>query len=79
MNLQNIPSKDTKIRKMFMATNDEKDVLIKDKYLALYNYLEVETQEGWKYADELIVGDIINNQTIKELSSNKNEINICFE
>ena len=77
-NLQNIPSKDTKIRKMFRATNDEKIVLINNN-ITLDNYLEVETQDGWKYADELKIGDVINNQIVDDLNINGTKVNICFK
>lgn len=64
---------------MFRATNDEKIVLINNNNITLDNYLEVETQDGWKYADELKIGDVVNNQIVGDLNINGTKVNICFK
>lgn len=56
-NLQNIPSHNKDIRKMFVATNEEKLVSTDTQQFVVDRWCEVECMDAWKYADKIIVGD----------------------
>lgn len=56
-NLQNIPSHNKEIRKMFVATNEEKLVSTDTQQFVVDRWCEVECADEWKYADKIIVGD----------------------
>lgn len=64
---------------MFCATNDERNISLNDNTVLIDNYLEVETQDGWKYADEVKAGDIINDKLVINVSVNETKVNIQFE
>lgn len=57
-NLQNIPSKNHDIRKMFVATTEEYTVQFEDEIIVDL-YTEIETNDGWKYSDEVKKGDVL--------------------
>lgn len=57
MNLQNIPSHNKDIRKMFVATNEEKLVTTDTHQFEVDRWCEVECADEWKYADKIIAGD----------------------
>lgn len=83
-NLQNIPSHNKDIRKMFVASNDEEDVVEVDHSFTVDRWCEVDTPNGWVYADTIIAGDslitIENGKSVKiivskvELLVDKNQI-----
>lgn len=52
-NLQNIPSHNKDIRKMFVATNRQYDVNAVDDEFCVGRWQEVETVGGWKYAHDI--------------------------
>ena len=56
-NLQNIPSHNKDIRKMFVATNEEKLVSTDTQQFVVDRWCEVECADEWKYADKIVVGD----------------------
>jgi len=56
-NLQNIPSHNKEIRKMFVATNETVEVTESDNSFIVGRWSEVNTVDGWKYADSVVVGD----------------------
>lgn len=56
-NLQNIPSHNKDIRKMFKATSEEYIVSTDTDSLEVENFTEVETPNGWKYSNTLKSGD----------------------
>ena len=56
-NLQNIPSHNKDIRKMFVATNEEKLVSTDTQQFVVDRWCEVECADEWKYADTIVVGD----------------------
>ena len=56
-NLQNIPSHNKEIRKMFVATNEEKLVSTDTQQFEVDRWCEVECADEWKCADKIIVGD----------------------
>ena len=58
-NLQNIPSHNKDIRKMFVATNEEKLVTTDTHQFEVDRWCEVECADKWKYADKIIVGDML--------------------
>lgn len=69
-NLQNIPSKNHDIRKMFVATNETLEVPETNNSFIVDKWLEVNTVNGWKYADAIVVGDklsVIDNNTAVEI------------
>ncbi len=57
-NLQNIPSKEKSIRKMFKARTEYKDITI-DDFVELDKFTKVKTTCGWKYSPELSINDIL--------------------
>lgn len=58
-NLQNIPSHNKDIRKMFVATNDGKLVSTDTQQFVVDRWCEVECADEWKYADKIVVGDVL--------------------
>lgn len=56
-NMQNIPSHNKEIRKMFSAYSCEELVEESDNSFEVFKWCEVETSEGFKYADKVSVGD----------------------
>lgn len=56
-NLQNIPSHNKDIRKMFIASNETIEVAEKSNSFTVARWCEVNTVNGWRYADEVEVGD----------------------
>lgn len=75
-NLQNIPSHNKDIRKMFVAREDEQLITSKDCCFEVDRCAEVETPTGWKYAEHIKVGDYLRtteNGEIKDILINKIE------
>lgn len=69
-NLQNIPSHNKDIRKMFVATNETIEVTESDNSFIVDKWSEVNTVDGWKCADAIVVGDklsVIDNDTNIEI------------
>lgn len=68
-NLQQIPSKELTFRLMFKASTDYKDIEIKD-IMQLDIASEVLTEQGWKYVNDLQIGDkiCVNADTYNEIS-----------
>ena len=58
-NLQNIPSHNKDIRKMFVATNEEKLVSTDTQQFVVDRWCEVECADKWKCADKIVVGDVL--------------------
>lgn len=58
-NLQQIPSRNKEIRKMFIATNEDKNVYISNNEIVIDRFSEIETQNGWVLASNLQKGDNI--------------------
>jgi DNA polymerase I-like protein with 3'-5' exonuclease and polymerase domains len=56
-NMQNIPSHNKDIRKMFKAHSEEYIVSTDTDYLELKRFTEVETPDGWVYSDKLKIDD----------------------
>ena len=57
-NLQNIPSHNKDIRKMFKATDHEYLVDLEDE-ITVGKFTEIETDKGWMYSDKVKKGDVI--------------------
>ena len=79
-NLQNIPSHNKDIRKMFVATNREDYVDEIDKSFTVDKWCEVNTVDGWKPADTIVVGDrliVADNEKQEEIIVNK--VDICID
>ena len=69
-NLQNIPSHNKDIRKMFIASNETIEVTESDNSFIVDKWSEVNTVDGWKCADAIVVGDklsVIDNDTNIEI------------
>lgn len=58
-NLQNIPSHNKDIRKMFKATDDEFVVNMMDNKICVDRWDEIVTESGWVCANNIKVGDMI--------------------
>lgn len=56
-NLQNIPSHNKDIRKMFVATNEIVEVTESNNSFIVDRWSEVNTVDGWKCADAIVIGD----------------------
>jgi len=56
-NMQNIPSHNKDIRKMFVASQETIEVSEINNSFTVDRWSEVNTVNGWKYADKIIVGD----------------------
>ena len=61
-NLQNIPSHNKDIRKMFVATHNDEVISTNNDKFVLKEWSEVETLNGFKYAGELKKGDKLKGQ-----------------
>ena len=66
-NLQNIPSHNKEIRKMFKATNDEEVLTTEDDTFTVYRWDEVCTKNGWVSCSKLKVGDDLDGCVIKSI------------
>lgn len=58
-NLQQIPSKEKVMRLMFEASTNYSDCNINNNIIELDLCSEVDTPDGWKFADKLVMGDEI--------------------
>lgn len=58
-NLQNIPSHNKDIRKMFTASTGTSEVNEINNSFEVSKWCEVETPDGWKFADYLVEGDVL--------------------
>ena len=80
-NLQNIPSHNTDIRPMFVASKYV-DIESKDNILQFLIQDEVQTLQGWKNVEELQAGDIImcddGNHTVKNIEVQEKEVNVII-
>lgn len=59
INIQNIPSHAKNIRLLFVAKTENHEAGLKDNYYEIPETDEVETAQGWKFCNELKIGDII--------------------
>ena len=80
-NLQNIPSHNTDIRPMFVASKYV-DIESKGNILQFLIQDEVQTLQGWKNVEELQPGDIImcddGNHTVKNIEVQEKEVNVTI-
>ena len=58
-NLQNLPAHNKDIRPMFIASCDKFTVEEADNSFTVCRWNEVATSKGWKYAEKVVVGDIL--------------------
>ena len=68
---------------MFCAANEENIVISNDNIFNFYEWDEVETIDGWKSVNKLVVGDILkfDDDTIAQItniSQNLSTIKVCF-
>lgn len=61
---------------MFLATSGEFDIPLSNNYYEIEKWDEVETSNGWKKATDLVVGDIIEEQTITKIEQVDNRCRI---
>lgn len=57
--MQNIPSHNKDIRKMFKATDGIEYIVENDNVFEVDRWCEVKTVDGWLYADKVKVGDML--------------------
>ena len=67
-NLQNIPSHNKEIRLMFKASDDYVDVYQVENYYDVNKFSEVETDQGWVFAQDLTTDNTLQSMKIKEIS-----------
>lgn len=67
MNLQNIPSHNNEIRMMFTAGYTEKEVTPENNKISVRFHDEVFTGANWVLADNLHVGDLIEDYMITDI------------
>lgn len=77
INIQNIPSHAKNIRLLFVAKTENHESELTDDYYKIPETDEVETTQGWKFCNELKIGDTIvgedNQDVIKNIiKQNKN-------
>lgn len=58
-NLQNIPSRNHDIRKMFIATQEENLVSTDTQQFVVDRWCEIECADEWKYADKIVADDVL--------------------
>jgi hypothetical protein len=80
INLQNIPSHNNDIRKMFIGQTTYNDTNIQENNTYTFNKSEeVELADGsWKWVELLKVGDIIDGKPIKSIKVNEFTVEITF-
>ena len=80
INLQNIPSHNNDIRKMFIGQITYNDTNIQENNTYTFNKSEeVELADGtWKWVELLKVGDIIDSKPIKSIKVNEFTVEITF-
>ena len=72
INIQNIPSHSKNIRLLFKAsTKNHKVEISDDGYYEIPETDEVQTTDGWKWADDIQVGNILLGNEIQETVINK--------
>lgn len=76
-NLQNIPSYNKDIRKMFKATDDEVELTTEDDIFTVYRWDEVYTKDGWVSCSELKVGDDLDGCIVKSIELKGDNYIIC--
>ena len=60
-NMQNLPSHDKNIRKMFVATHYEKDVEFDtEDYLEVEKFTDIQTDDGWIHTSDIVIGSRLN-------------------
>lgn len=69
-NLQNIPSHNTDIRKMFVATKDEHELSTENDIFEVDNISDVLTPNGYVNVKDINIGDTICNSTEKYIVKN---------
>ena len=85
-NLMNIPAHNKDIRKMFVATFGDMAVNNDDDYFTVDRWCEVETSDGWIFADLVNIGDrllitednVPQTVTIKDIEVSKDTIKYFF-
>ena len=70
LNLQNIPSHNTDIRKMFVATQDEHEVSTENDIFEVDTISDVLTPDGYVNVKDIQVGDTICNSTERYIVKN---------
>ena len=63
LNLQNIPSKNHDIRKMFVATKDEHTISTENDVFEVDIISEVLTPDGYVRVKDIKIGDIVQDST----------------
>lgn len=76
-NLQNIPSHNKDIRKMFKATSDEEVLTTEDDIFTVYRWDEIYTKDGWVSCSKLKVGDDLDGCIIKSIELQGDNYIIC--
>jgi hypothetical protein len=59
--MQNIPSHDKTVRMIFKPSLSERNIEIDNNLYIVKNTEEVYTNSGWKLANKLAVGDVLQN------------------
>lgn len=79
-NLQQIPSNNDEIRRLFMAPTYYRDVESIDNKLIFKNTEEIEvSKDNWKFVKDLNIGDLIQDKKIIQINNNLQEIEIIIE
>lgn len=72
INIQNIPSHSKNIRLLFKASTKNHTVEISENnYYEIPETDEVQTTDGWKWADDIQIGDILLGDETQEAVVNK--------
>ena len=72
INIQNIPSHSKNIRLLFKAsTKNHKAEISDDNSYEISETDEVQTADGWKWADDIQIGDILLGDETQETVTNK--------
>lgn len=72
-NLQQMPSKEKLVRMMFQASCEEREIESVDDEFEINSCEEIETRDGWKFANALKVGDLLSvDGTMKKIKNIEN-------
>ena len=79
-NIQQIPSNNEEIRKLFMAPTYYRDVESVNNILTVKDTEEIKVDnDTWVFSKDLKVGDIIKGESIKSIDKNEHNINLSLD
>ena len=80
--MQQVPSSEKSIRMLFKASENNKEIKVKNNSITIYYTEEVREQNGWKKAEDINIGDVIltnkGSRKISKIIINNNTYKLIF-